>query len=434
MQLKNVLILTKREYLARIRTKGFWISTVVLPLFMVGVTVVPSWLISKTPSHQKLVVVDDTGRIGSLLLEELEKRQSDEEEADGPTTFQVELKEVGSDRQAQRDELDRAVVAEELDAWVWLPSEILTADSGEETFKVEYRGRNISNILTQRQFSSALSAAVRTVKLKEAALDEALIDQLSRRIDLETVRVSEEGEKTEKGTAGFFLAYALGFLLYMCYLLYGAQVLNGVLEEKSSRIVEVMLASVRPTELMMGKLVGICLTALSQLVIWIGTLVVLTAPGIIATIAFLPEGTIPTLTIPMAMHFFAFFLLGFFLIATIYGAIGSAFNDMQEAQQLLVLPMMVVMVPFFLMFAVINAPDSTLATVASLIPPFTPMLMVTRLSISAVPLWQIALAYLLTSAFVVFMVWLCARIYRTGILMYGKKPTIGEIFRWLRHA
>ncbi len=434
MQRKNVLILTKREYLARIKTKGFWISTVLLPIAMVGLTVVPSWLMSKAPSHQELVVVDETGQIGDLLVDELGKREGDGQPESGSITFEVQVRAASSDREAQRAELDRAVVDEELDAWIWLPPEILAPREGDQRQSVEYRGRNISNVLTQQQFASALSSAVRTVRLTEAGLDEGLIDQLSGRIGLETIRVTQEGEKAEKGLAGAALAYALGFLLYLSFMLYGMQVLNGVLEEKSSRIVEVMLASVRPIELMMGKILGICLTALTQLVIWIGTLVALTAPGVVATIAFLPEGTVPTFTIGLALHFFAFFLLGFFLVATMYGAIGAAFNDVQEAQQLAMLPMMVIMLPFFLSIAVINAPDSLLATVGSLIPPLSPMLMVTRLSISVVPLWQVALSYLLTAAAVFFMVWLCARIYRTGILMYGKKPTISEIFRWLRHA
>jgi len=432
MQLRNVLILTKREYLSRIKTKGFWIGTVILPVAMVALMVVPNWLMAKAPSHQELVVVDETGQVGKLLIAELEKEKVGGQLENRSITFDVKVEAPNSDREAQRAELDRAVVAEELDAWVWLPSEILEARKGGERQEVEYRGRNISSVITQQQFKSALSSAVRTVRLTEAGLDEELIDQLSGNIGLETIRITEEGGKAEEGAAGFILAFALGFMLYICYLLYGAQVLNGVLEEKTSRIVEVMLASVRPIELMMGKLLGICLTALTQLVIWIGTLVVMTAPGIVAMIAI--KGKVPNFTIVMALHFFAFFLLGFFLVATIYGAIGAAFNDVQEAQQLAILPMMVVMVPFFLMMAVINAPDSSWATVASLIPPFTPMLMVTRLSISVVPLWQVALAYLLTTTFVVFMVWFCARIYRTGILMYGKKPTIGEIFRWLRHA
>lgn len=434
MQLRNVLILTKREYLSRIKTKGFWIATAILPAAMAALMIVPSWLMAKAPSHQELVVVDETGQVGTLLMAEFEERREGGKLENRSITIDVKVEAPNSDREAQRAELDRAVVAEELDAWVWLPSEILEARKGGERQRVEYRGRNISNVLTQEQFKSALSSAVRTVRLTEAGLDEELIDQLSGNIGLETIRVTEEGGKAEEGAAGFILAFALGFMLYICYLLYGAQVLNGVLEEKTSRIVEVMLASVRPIELMMGKLLGICLTALTQLVIWIGTLVVMTAPGIVAMIAFIPEGKVPNFTIVMALHFFAFFLLGFFLVATIYGAIGAAFNDVQEAQQLAILPMMVVMVPFFLMMAVINAPDSSWATVASLIPPFTPMLMVTRLSISVVPLWQVALAYLLTTAFVIFMVWLCARIYRAGILMYGKKPTVREIFRWLRHA
>jgi ABC-2 type transport system permease protein len=434
MRLKNILVLTRREFLSRVRTKAFWLSTIILPIFMVAVTVTPSLLMSRTPSHQNMVVVDETGQIGSLVKAEIGSQTEAGNTDGGPITFEIEIQPAAADPAAQRAELDRKVLDETLDAWVWLTPDVLSPREDGERHKVEYHGRNISNVITQQQLTTALSSAVRTVRLREAGLPEEQINQLSTRVGLETFRVTEQGQRAEEGVAGAILAYALGFLLYMCFLLYGAQVVNGVLEEKSSRIVEVMLASVRPSEMMLGKLLGICLAALTQLVIWIGTLVVLTAPGILATLAWLPQRALPSLSVGLALHFFGFFLLGFFLIATLYAAIGAAFNTLQEAQQLLFIPMMAVMLPFFLMFAIINAPDSKLAVIASLIPLFTPMLMVTRIAISAVPVWQIALSYLLTTAFVAFMVWLCARIYRTGILMYGKKPTFAELLRWMRHS
>jgi ABC-2 type transport system permease protein len=221
----------------------------------------------------------------------------------------------------------------------------------------------------------------------------------------------------------------------MILILYGQQVLNGVLEEKSSRIVEVIVSTVKPHDLMMGKLLGICGVALTQLAIWLGTIAVVTLPSVVGALAWMPEdASIPTLTWPLALNFLLLFLLGFFLFASVYAGIGSAFNNLQEAQQVASIAVFFIVAPVFFMHSVINDPDSTLAVVTSLIPFLTPLLMLLRIATKMPPLWQILLGYVLTTASVFVMIRLAARIYRTGILMYGKKPTLKELWRWMRYA
>jgi ABC-2 type transport system permease protein len=185
----------------------------------------------------------------------------------------------------------------------------------------------------------------------------------------------------------------------------------------------------------MGKLVGICCLGLTQIAIWFATLIALTAPGVIASIAFLPAGMhLPTVTLLLAVNFAIYFVLGFLVFASFYAAIGAAFNNVQEAQQVAAFVVFFLIAPLFLMFRIVNDPDSTLAVVSSLIPPFTPLLMMLRIALQPPPAWQVLLSYVLTLAFLWGMIWLAARIYRTGILMYGKKPTIQEIWRWVRYA
>jgi ABC-2 type transport system permease protein len=221
----------------------------------------------------------------------------------------------------------------------------------------------------------------------------------------------------------------------MTIAIWGQQVMTGVLEEKGSRIVEVLVASVRPFDLLMGKLVGICCLGLTQIAIWFATLIALTAPGVVASIAFLPEGVhLPTVTLLLAVNFAIYFVLGFLVFASFYAAIGAAFNNVQEAQQVAAFVVFFLIAPLFLMFRIVNDPDSTLAVVTSLIPPFTPLLMMLRIALQPPPAWQVLLSYVLTLGFLWGMIWLAARIYRTGILMYGKKPTIQEIWRWVRYA
>ena len=185
----------------------------------------------------------------------------------------------------------------------------------------------------------------------------------------------------------------------------------------------------------MGKLLGICAAALTQLAVWLGTMVALTLPGVVSAMAWIPEGVdVPTVSPWLVVHFVLLFLLGFFVFSTVYAAIGSAFNNVQEAQQWAGFIVIFLVAPVFFFWMVINDPDSTISVVTSLIPFFTPLIMMLRIAIKMPPVWQVALGYLLTTGFTLFMIWLSARVYRTGILMYGKKPTLKELWRWVRYA
>jgi ABC-2 type transport system permease protein len=208
-----------------------------------------------------------------------------------------------------------------------------------------------------------------------------------------------------------------------------------VLEEKANRVVEVLAASATPMELMTGKLLGIGAAALTQLGIWMISAAVVTAPGLLATVASLPAGVhMPEITPAIVFHFFALFLLGFVLYASFYALVGAAFNNAQEAQQMASIAMIFIILPWMVFMPVLNDPDSTLAVVTSLVPLLTPMIMMLRIAVKTPPMWQLVLGYALLIAADVGMVWLCARVYRIGILMYGKKPTIQEIWRWTRYA
>lgn len=424
MQPRNAIVIAKREYIARIKTKGFWISTIALPLLIAAMFVVPALLLSNTQASQSLVMVDETGSMIGHLQDEMAKDPSSE-----IASFDVTFETLGADRELQRAELDRRVLEQEIDAWVWIDEEGLANDA------VEYHAESVSNFLTQDVLEDRLSAVVRRSRLEEAGLDPNEVDDLVRSVGLKTVRVSEEGSHEEGLGGGIALAYGLFFILYMILLIYGQQVMNGVLEEKTSRVVEVIVSTTRPFDLMMGKLLGICGVALTQLVIWLGTVTILTVPGLIASIAALPpEMRLPTLSPALLLHALAFFFIGFFIYSTFYGAIGAAFNNLQEAQQFAGFAVIFLVAPMLMFYNVINDPDSTFSVVTSLIPPFTPLLMVLRLAVKAPPVWQIALGYLLSMVFAMFMVWLTSRIYRIGILMYGKKPTLKELWRWVRYA
>jgi ABC-2 type transport system permease protein len=300
---------------------------------------------------------------------------------------------------------------------------------------VEYHARSVSNILTQAALRDDLSAVVRQVRFRAAGIDPAKVEELSRSVKLDTQKISVGGSRAEGGLGAAALAMMLFFILYISIIMWGQQVMQGVLEEKGSRVIEVVISSVTPFELMMGKLLGICLLGLTQLGIWLGTVLVVTTPGLVAAMSILPAGvSLPSLSAAMVINFVLLFILGFLAYATLYAGIGASFNNIQEAQQAAGLAMVFVVVPVMVMYPVINDPNSRMATIMSLIPMFTPLLMPLRIAIDMPPVWQLALAYALTISFVIGMVWICARIYRVGILMYGKKPTFAEIWKWTRYA
>ena len=418
----KVRVIVAREYLARVRTAGFWISTVALPVLMVAWTVLPHLIMAKSRSQLHLAVVDETGRVAPAIAE----RTAAEGERGTHNEFRLEVVAPEGDATTQRAALDARVLADELDAWVWISA----ADLAEN--RVAFHGRTVSNIITLDELEDLVTSVVREQRLTEAGYDAGQVEKLVARVRLDKMRVTEEGSRADRGFGDLIVAFGLFMLLYMASIIYGNMVMQGVLEEKANRVVEVLAASATPTELMAGKLLGICLAALTQLGIWMVTALVITAPGLLAGLASLPEGV--SLTPAIVGHFFALFLLGFVLYASFYALLGAAFNNAQEAQQMASFAMIFTVLPWMVFMPVLNDPDSTLAVVTSLIPPLTPMVMMLRIAVKTPPAWQIVLGYALTFAFDVFMVWLCARVYRVGILMYGKKPSLREIWRWTRYA
>jgi ABC-2 type transport system permease protein len=425
MRLNTIFIIAKREYMQRIQSKGFWIATLILPLFISSVTVLPSLLASKARTKQSVAVVDETGKVAPELTAKPAAAKEGKPEAE----FVFKTEPPGSDLKAQRDALDRRVLSGDIDAWLWIGRDVLT------TSVVEYHAKNVSNILSQPVLRDTISAAVRRVRLRAAGYDAERVGELSQPVELETQRVSATGSRKAGALSGALFGYILFFMLYITLAIWGQQVMQGVLEEKSSRVIEVIVSAVKPFELMMGKLTGICAVGLTQFCIWLLTFSVLTLPGILATIATLPKGvTLPTVTPFMVLNFAFLFVLGFFVFSTFYAAIGAAFNNVQEAQQVAGVAVFFLVIPVFLMLRIINDPSSTFAVVMSLIPLFTPLLMTLRIALEMPPLWQLLLAYALTLGFLWIAVSACARIYRVGILMYGKKPTFQELWKWMRYS
>jgi ABC-2 type transport system permease protein len=423
--LDRILVVAKRDYLSRVRTPAFWITTVILPLLMGAWMVLPSLIMSKSRGGLRLTVVDQTGKVAPVI----EKEAAGTAGQEGPKVdLTLKVEPPAADIAAQRKELDRRVLADEIDAWLWVTPRVFDDN------KVEYHGRTLSNFITLERVERMLTRVVREERLTAAGYDAAQVENLVQEVDLAKTRVTAEGGKADAGFGDLILAIGLFTILYMAIMIYGQMVMHGVLEEKANRVVEVIASTTTPEQLMAGKLAGICGVALTQIGVWLVSAAVLTAPAMVASLS-LPEGVnLPTLSAAVVGHFVALFLLGFVFYASWYALIGAAFNSPQEAQQLASIGVFFVVVPWMVFMPVLNDPDSTMAIVFSLIPLFTPMIMMLRIAVKMPPAWQLALAYVLTIAADVAMVWLCARVYRVGILMYGKKPSLKEIWRWTRYA
>ncbi len=426
MRIEKALIVASREYLARLKSKAFWIATLLMPVLMLVMMFLPSLLADRASAVQELVVAGGDAELFADLSAELFPAS---ESSGGGIQFNLVHQPLGADVEAMRSDLDARLLEGEIDAWIWLGKDPLTTES------VDYHAESTANVLTQSVLRRALNRTLRQLRLVRAGFDPDEVANLTQGVSLNPVQVGADGDTSKGGGAAFLLALFLILSLYMGIIMYGQAVLNGVLEEKSSRVVEVMLSAVSSTELMLGKLIGICGAALTQMVVWLTAAFVGLTPGLFAASTMLPEGIeLPSLPLSVVFHFLGFFLLGFGIYAAFYATLGAAFNNVQEAQQMAVFGIAFLIMPMLALSPIINDPDSKLSVIMSLIPMFSPLVMVMRIAVKTPPAWQIALSYLLTTAFMFLMISVAAKVYRTGILMYGKKPTFAELWRWVRHA
>jgi ABC-2 type transport system permease protein len=293
---------------------------------------------------------------------------------------------------------------------------------------VSYRASSVSDFTYQERLERHLNDVLLRDRLLGKGIAPGAIAELERTVSIDAKRADE------KESGGFLVSMVFFIFLYATLIQYGMYNLRGVIEEKSNRIVEIVISSVRPTELMLGKVVGIGLVGLTQYAIWsilAMNLALLSGSGLAAALGF-ANASIPTVPMSTIAYFVLFFLLGYFFYASIYTAIGAPFNTDQEAQQLSMIPTLMIVSIWAFWGVIVNNPNSTLATVLSMIPPLTPMVMFFRVTLAPVPGWQVALATGIMLVSIVAMSWLAGKIYRVGILMYGKKPTVPEILRWMR--
>jgi ABC-2 type transport system permease protein len=433
--MKKILIIIKREYLVRVRTKAFVIGTIISPVLLLGLIILPGLLAARGGGQRDVTVIDQSGdpKLFDLIKARVESRAGGSDEPSQNTnssgsryTLSRRSPQPGQDVEAIiKDDFGQSGGKDSERAYLILPPNIL--DSG----KPQYRAKNTSDFGI-RGLESAISGAITARKLQIAGLDDAKIKSYTKPVDMETKKLGQEGEAEDDGGNTFIIGFVMLFFIYMSVLFYGLFVMRGVIEEKQSRIVEVIISSVKPTQMMLGKLIGIGLVGLTQIGIWALSAAALSLFG---ASVFASRGVaMPNIPISLLIYFVLYFVLGYFLYATLYAIVGSIVSSEEEAQQAQLPVTLLIVVPMMIFGMVLANPNSGSSIALSMVPFFAPTLMMLRIAVINPPLWQIVLSMLIMVATILGCVWIAAKIYRVGILMYGKRPSIAELGRWLRYS
>lgn len=450
----KLLAIIKREYLQRVRSRMFLVWTILGPLMLVFFSVVPALVFRiKTGEPTRIAVIDQTGR----MYERVRAALTDEgavatavEEPDGSSAARsINSTPEERMRSATRDlagsyavepvnlsgrsleeavkELNQRILKNQLDGFLIIPPDVLT------TGRVSYYGRNTGDIVTQEQIQARVATAIREQIIAEANVPRTVLAEVNKPVKMEANSVTEKGTERDSG-AGFYLVLVVGFLIYLMLVTYGQVILGAVVEEKETRIAEILFSSVRAFTLMMGKLIGVSLVALTQYGIWAIAFLLFALYGVGMLAARGLPVSLPSIPPLLVLYFIIFFLLGYFIYATIYALVGAMVTTTQEGGQVALPIIFLLMIGFYMAFPVMRSPNSSFSFWVSMFPLWSPITMMVRIVTGQPPFWEIALSMAIGVVTIVLLIWLAARVYRIGMLMYGKRASIPEVIRWVRQA
>lgn len=428
--MRKIALIIGREYMSRVKKKSFIVMTFLGPMLIAGMYAVAIWL---------AINADDMNKKKTVYVIDESKEFTGHLRDSKSLAFEYSNENI--------DELKNSISKDE-DAYVlYIPK--LTQDlSGVQLYSSKQASVSVVNYIEKE-----IEAELKDKKLVENGISREILSSLDLDVSLQTIRITEKGEESGNANASYGIGMLASILIYLFIFLYGVQVMRGVIEEKNNRIVEVIISSVKPFQLMMGKIVGIALVGLTQFVLWVvltGSISAIVGQEIGGQMAGVnPEvaaqqmqgndvsqfiDAISTINYPLILGSFLFYFLGGYLLySALFAAIGSAVDNESETQQF----MFPVTIPLIFSFvlassAVVNNPDGPIAFWLSMIPLTSPVVMMVRIPFG-VPAWQLICSMLLLILGFLGTVWLAAKIYRTGILMYGKKVTFKEMLKWLRY-
>ena len=429
----NIFLIAKREYLERVRSRAFVIMTFFIPALMFGVIAVPNILMMRGSNEAKRMIVVAADRdTAEMIRSQIEQRQ--DQKPENPlgsnkqglpaTHFTVEVSTNATP--AERDALTQKVNQKQLDGFLWATPDAIAAK------KLDFVTSDTSSFIENGVLGETVADALRRHALKVKGLQPADIDAALQKVEVDPV--SPNGKNGANPQKMFIATLVMVMIMYITVLLYGVGVMRSILEEKTSRIMEVMLSTASSKEMMAGKILGVGAVGLTQVGIWAAAAIAFAGYGVVASGMM---KTVKAAINPMLLiYFVVFFLLGYFLYSALCAAVGSMVNSEQEAQQMQFLVMMPMILAVIFITNIFTHPNSGIAVFGSLFPFTAPLVMFSRIAMQGgeTPMWQIGLSIGLMIATIYGMIWLCGRIYRVGILMYGKKPNLPEILKWIKYA
>ncbi|MEX2156543.1 MAG: ABC transporter permease [Gemmatimonadales bacterium] len=417
--MRKVWAVIRREFVERVRTKWFWVSAVLGPVLFAGI-IVFQIVQSVGGAVRDIAVVDSTSSgFGERVAEALSAGR----------TFRATRVPAAP---SVIDSLTRLVEAKQLDGFLIITNELI------ETGKAEYRSSNISSLQAIEELQRALNRLVVKVRLESKGVNPAVVDWAQIRIDLDTKKIARGRTTSESAGQSFVMAYIMAILLFMAILLYGVNVMSSVLEEKTTRIVEVLVSSLRPFQLMLGKVIGAGAVSFFQFLIWgVSARVLLNLRGPIARALGADPMAAQRLQLPhipgaTIAVFLAFFLGGFLLYSAMFAAVGAMSSNEQEARQAQQPVTYLLMISYFSIIGLTNDPSSTFARTLSLVPFTSPIATPVRWTAGSMGIGELGASLAMLAVAIVVVTWIAARIYRVGILMTGKRPTMKELVRWVR--
>ena len=419
----------RREYLERVRSKWFLIATLFGPVFFGLLMFLPALIASREKASgdaTKIIIIDATGvSLGERVSGKLAGGLSG-------GTSQAQVRVVTPDSIAPAESLaTKAVMTEAVKGYLVLDSGTVAGH------RARYAGNNTTAIFDMQQLDRAVQHEVLGLRLEKSGINPELGRELtSLNVNFTTERLTKRG-RGGSGAVSLFFGLAVAMLLYMTIFIYGLNVLRGVLEEKQTRVAEVVIASISSTKLLLGKVIGVGSVGFTQLVLWMAMSYVMwnIRQPILAKmgVAQMSSG-FPDISWSVGLILLAFFVLGFMFYAGLFAAVGATVNSEQEAQQAQMPVVLLLVGSVMFVQNVLLQPDSALSRTLSLLPFSAPIVMPLRMTVAPVPPMDIVMALLSVGIGAVFTTWLASRIYRVGLLMYGKKPTIREILKWVKQS
>jgi ABC-2 type transport system permease protein len=416
--MSEVMIVFMREFAARVRTRAFVLGTVLVPVFMAAFIVLPA-LGNRGAERNFIVINEASAEVGNAFVEALQSAPR----TDRDNTYRLELRQASW--RDVRGDLDRDVMTNRIDGYIVLPEDVLSSA------QIQYRARSLASTLVLRDLQMAASRARQAERARAAGMNGDELRQLLRPVSVQGARLTDKGEEQGSPIAAFLYAYLVAFLIYMLIVIYGVGILRSILEEKVHRIAEVVLSSISAERFLAGKLFGVGSAAMLQAFIWLAMAAVLFGSGLVTGPFGVPVSALTPEGGQIALMF-AYFVPGFFFYASFFAAIGAAVTSEQEAQSLQTLAILPTVLPLMFIVSITNDPGSRLATILSMVPFTSPIAMPVRLAAAPVSPLEIAASLALLMLALAAMTWMAGRIYRIGVLSTGKKPSLKEVWAWVR--